>query len=174
MRQIELWANDHIVVRLGRNQYDAARSTRNLVRHLREQAAGRAGVDPSSDTAAANRDRALESAALTRVKREMLEGTLIPAAAVRSRWSDIASGFRQWVLGLPGQIAAKVPTLNPQDRREIDLLCHDGLSDMALGRGFDFRAGDPSDVLSDRPVDDASAGAVAPAAADQAVGVDGS
>jgi len=146
VRQVEIYAKDKIVVRKGRGRYDAAMSTRNLVRHLRQQAAGRAGVDPETDTASANRERAQEQTLLTRTKRLLLEGKTADVTEVRRVWSAVIVGFRQMVLGLPGTINAVVPTLTVHDRRQIEAACRDLLKDSALGRGFDF--GPPAEGLT--------------------------
>lgn len=137
-RQIEILAHQKIVVRLERGLYDAAQSTQNYIRHLREQAAGRAGLDPSTDTAAANAEKSREQTLLLRSRRLKLEERLIDAAAARSLWGEIVAGIRQFMLGLPVRIAGVVPTLNAQDLRAVELLIHDALNEMALGRGFRF------------------------------------
>lgn len=139
-RQVQLYAKDGIVVRQGRGRFDAAASTRNLVRHLRDQAAGRAGLDPDSDTAAAKAERDREQAQFTRTRRLSLEGRLIEVDEVRRVWNAVTVGTRQMVLGIPGRIAAIVPTLSPHDRKQIDTVCRDALKDAALGRGFEFDA----------------------------------
>lgn len=138
VRQVEIYAKQHIAIRKGRGRYDAAQSTRNLIRHLREQAAGRAGIDPSTDTAGANAERSKEQALLTRARRLKLEGQTIEVDEVRRVWSGIMIGLRQMVLGIPGRIAAVVPTLTVHDRKMVTTVCRDALKDAALGNGFQF------------------------------------
>ena len=137
-RQIELLAKEGIVVRIGRGQYDFAKSTTNYIAHLRKQAAGRAGVDPDSDTASANRERAIEQTALARTKRLALEGQLVNIDRVRDMGARIMRGVRQFVLGLPNSIAHEVPTLSAREVAAIKRLCADGLADAAAGNGFEF------------------------------------
>lgn len=135
-RQIELLAKEGIVEKLGRGRYHPERSTRNYIRHLREQAAARVGQDKTADAVKANVDLRTEQAALTRTRREMLLGETVKAADVREVWSRLAHSFRTWAQGLPGAIAFRVPTLNKADRKQIDQIIRDGLEDLALGRGY--------------------------------------
>lgn len=134
-RQIQLYAKEKIVIRRGRGRYDATTSTRNLVMYLRKQAAGRAGIDPGTDTAAANRERTVEQTLLTRAKRLKEEGLTIDIEAARRLWSGIVLSVRQTVIGLPGRIHTAVPTLTTTDRKTIDRICRDALEDVALERG---------------------------------------
>lgn len=173
-RQIELLAKEGIVVRIGRGQYDFAKSTTNYVAHLRKQAAGRAGVDPDSDTASANRERAIEQTALARTKRMVLEGGLIEIAKARDVLDRIVRGVRQFVLGLPNSIAHEVPTLTPHDIAAIKRICTDGLQDASTGNGFDLtnlEGDEASDDVSGDRAGEAGAGAAGAAAPDQTIGV---
>lgn len=146
-RQIQLLADQGIVKRVGHGKYDFAQSTTNYVEHLRAQAAGRAGVDPDTDTASANRERALENAALTRTRRLALEKKLIPVETAREVGMRLTRGIRQFVLGLSNSIAHEVPTLTAGDIAAIKRICADGLEDAAGGTGFD---------LANLPMDEAS------------------
>lgn len=133
VRQIELWANEGLVVRVGRGRYDEDQSTTNLIRHLRQQAAGRAGVDPNTDVASANKAKSEEAAALTRTKRMQLEGTLVAVDAVREQWSRILRNVRQAIMAMPGAIAFEVPSLTPHDLKAIKRIAVDTLTDLSLG-----------------------------------------
>lgn len=150
-RQIQLYAKDKIVIRKEHGRYDAAASTRNLVMYLRKQAAGRAGIGPGTDTAAANRERTVEQTLLTRAKRLKEEGLTIDIYAARRLWSGIVLSVRQTVLGLPGRIHTAVPTLTPTDRKTIDRICRDALEDVALERGNELgsEADDHEDDIDD-------------------------
>lgn len=140
-RQIRLYAQDKIVVRKGRGRYDVSASTRNLVIYLRKQAAGRAGIDPETDTAAANRERAMEQTLLARSRRMKIDGRTIEIDAARELWSGIVLAIRQTLLGLPGRISTGIPTLTAHDRKTIDRICRDALEDAALERGHDLTSG---------------------------------
>jgi phage terminase Nu1 subunit (DNA packaging protein) len=139
-RQIRLYAQDKIVIRRGRGRYDVETSTRNLVIYLRKQAAGRAGIDPETDTAAANRERAMEQTLLARAKRMKIDGQTIDIAKARELWSGIVLAVRQTVLGLPGQISTGIPMLTAHDRKTINQICRDALEEVSLERGHDLSA----------------------------------
>jgi phage terminase Nu1 subunit (DNA packaging protein) len=166
-RQVQLLAEQGIAVRVGHGKYDFAQSTILYVRHLRAQAAGRAGVDPNSDTAAANAERSREQTAWYRVRRLEAERKLIAVEQVRELGGRLMRGIRQFVLGLPNAIAAEVPTLTRHDLAAVKRLCADGLQDASAGHGFDL-AGLPTefdDDVSGGPFGDgAAAGAETPAA----------
>lgn len=133
-RQIQLWAKQGVCVRLGHGRYNAAESTRNVVRHLREQAAGRAGVDRDTDVVAANKERSLEQAKFFRAKREALEGKQVPIDEVREWWGRILRGLRQGALALPRSIAFEVPTLTPHDVKTIRRIVDEFLTDASAGK----------------------------------------
>ena len=171
-RQVELYAKDGIVVRVGRGRYDAGTSTRNLIKHLRKQASLGGGSDPNADVVKANKERSEEQAALTRTKRMQLEGTLVAADTVKEMWSRMFRGIRQAVLGLPGAIAYEVPTLTPHDLATIKRIVADTLNDAAQGKhvaagggvgGGDDDAAEQS--VSDREARGRGAGAAGAAAA---------
>ena len=167
-RQIQLLAEDKIVIKVGHGLYDFAKSTQNYVEHLRAQAAGRAGVDPDTDVASANRERSLEQAAWYRTRRLQVQKDLINVKSVRDLGVRFMRGVRQAVLGLSNAIAHEVPTLNARDVAAIKRLCTDLLEDMANGQGFDL-AGLPdenSDVLDDNAGEGDSGDAEAAAAGD--------
>lgn len=161
-RHVELLANKGIAIKLGHGRYDAPQSTRNYIRHLREQAAARVGSDPERDGVAANVKHKDASTRLLelRIQREARE--LVPVAAVREAWGAIVRQIRQFVLGLPGQIQFAVPTLSRHDRNIVERLIRDGLEDAALARGF--AVADDSHG-SDQSAGQGSAGAPAAAAA---------
>lgn len=152
-RQIELWAKDGIVVRVGRGIYDARRSTTNLVKHLREQAAGRAGLDPQSDTAEAKAERDRAQTRITNLRYQKLAGEVVDVEVARDAWGRIMRYLRGFVIGLPGKINAQVPTLSQHDKKSIERICREGLEDAALGRGFRLNeTGGDIDDVSDREV----------------------
>jgi phage terminase Nu1 subunit (DNA packaging protein) len=135
-RQIEKLAERGIAVRLTRGFYDHRLTTRNYVRHLREQAASRAGQEAGVDGVAAS--VALKTVntelAQLRLRREM--GEVLALADIRDTWAAIVRSLRQFVLALPGKIAFEVPTLNNVDRSAIERICRDGLEDASMARGF--------------------------------------
>lgn len=135
VRHVELLAQKGIAVRVGRGRYNAALSTRNYIRHLREQAAARVGQDPEKDGVAANVKFKDASTRLLELRIQKEAGEVLPIGVVRETWGSIMRQVRQFVLGLPGQIGFEVPTLTAHDRRVIERICRDGLEDVALQRG---------------------------------------
>ncbi|MGP0087517.1 MAG: hypothetical protein ACLP0B_28450 [Steroidobacteraceae bacterium] len=142
-RQIQKLATRGIVVRVANGQFDEKTSTRNYIRHLREQAAGRVGQDPATDGVAANVRWKEASTELVRLRLQKEAGLVVDIEDVRVIWSRIARGLRQFVLALPGKIAFEVPTLNNHDRVVMERICRDGLEDASLGR--DFNMTNPAD-----------------------------
>lgn len=141
-RQVELLAKRGIAVRLGHGRYDAAISTRNYIRHLREQAAARVGHDPAKDGVAANVKYKDASTRFVEMRTQRLMGELVPRQQVRETWCAITRKIRQFVLGLPTEIAFQVPTLTLFDRQAIDKICRDGLEDASLSDGLSFSTSD--------------------------------
>ena len=152
-RQVENLARDGIAVRLGRGRYNAALSTRNYVRHLRDQAGGRLGFNAKVDPVVANVRLRTAQAELTELKIKQEQGELIPVEEVRTTWAAIMRTVRQFVMALPNQIAFEVPTLTVHDRKAIDRLCREGLEDCAMARGFEITPADRSATgeLNDAP-----------------------
>jgi phage terminase Nu1 subunit (DNA packaging protein) len=151
-RTIQKLAQRGIVVRADApGQFDEKHSTRNYVRHLREQAAGRVGQDAMSDGVAANVRWKDASTELVRLRLQKEAGQVVDVEEVRDMWGRIVRGIRQLVLALPGKIAFEVPTLNAHDRAVIDRICRDGLEDASLERGFKLTgpANGGDDVSSD-------------------------
>jgi terminase small subunit / prophage DNA-packing protein len=136
-RQIQKLAARGIVVRVTSGRFEEKTSTRNYVRHLREQAAGRAGQDATTDAVAASVELKQVNAQLLRLRLQKEAGEMVTVDEIREVWARIMRGLRQFVLALPGKIAFEVPTLNGQDRAVIERICRDGLQDASLERGFD-------------------------------------
>jgi hypothetical protein len=89
----------------------------------------------------AMRQKEIALARLRRIDADAAAGKLIEVDAVRQAWAQIMAAVRSMVLGLPGRIAFDVPGLTPQDRATIERLCHDGLTDCAMQRGYDVLGG---------------------------------
>jgi phage terminase Nu1 subunit (DNA packaging protein) len=136
VRQLELLAKKGVVVRVAPGEYDADASTTAYIRHLREQAASRAGQDATVDSVTANIQWKQASTELLQVRLAKEAGELLPVEDVREVWGRVVRGIRQFVMSLPGKIAFEVPTLTVHDRGVIERICRDGLEDASLGRGF--------------------------------------
>ena len=128
-------ARKGIAIRLARGRYDAVATVRNYVKHLREMAAGRIGIS-GKDAVAANVAYRESQTALNNLKLKKERRELIPVENVQIFWAGIMRSVKQFVLGLPNQIAFEVPTLTVHDRKAITRLCREGLDDAAMGRGF--------------------------------------
>ncbi len=140
-RQIELLANKGICVRVGRGRYNLPLSTRNYIRHLREQAAARVGHDPEKDGVAANVKYKDASTRLLEMRIQKEAGELISMDDGRALWGGIIRQVRQAILALPGNLAFDLPTLTPHDRKVMEQRCRDTLEDIAMGRGFTLTHG---------------------------------
>ena len=138
-------ARKGIAVRLSRGRYDAVATVRNYIKHLREMAAGRVGVK-GQDVSAANIAYRESQTKLNEQKLKKEAGELISVEEVRSNWAGIMRTVRQFVLGLPNQIAFEVPTLTVHDRKAITRICREGLEDAAMGRGFTITPADQAAV----------------------------
>jgi phage terminase Nu1 subunit (DNA packaging protein) len=146
-RTVQRMAQKGVAVKVGRGAYDLATSTKNYIVHLREQAAGRGG----KDTAAANIAFKESQTRLNDQKFKKEAGELIPVEEVRTTWFGIMRTVRQFVLGLPNQIAFEVPTLTAHDRKVIDRICREGLEDAAMARGFTITPADEKRVEALEP-----------------------
>jgi terminase small subunit / prophage DNA-packing protein len=153
-RQVARLAERGIAMRIGRGRFDAPVSTKKYIAHLREQAAGRVGVT-GKDAVAANVAFKESQTRLNDQRFKKEAGELIPVEEVRTTWAAIMRTVRQFVLTLPNQIAFEVPTLTVHDRKAIDRLVREGLSDAAMARGFTITPADeaqslPGDLSNDR------------------------
>jgi phage terminase Nu1 subunit (DNA packaging protein) len=148
VRQINILATKGIAVRAGRGRYNVTLTTRNYVRHLREQAAARVGQDPTQDGVAASIELKQANAQLIQLRLRRETGELVAAHDVRDAWARVMRGIRQFVLALPGKIVAVVPTLSLNDRSVIEQICRDGLEDASMQRGFDASPDVPEEEKS--------------------------
>jgi phage terminase Nu1 subunit (DNA packaging protein) len=137
-RHVQLLAEKGIAVRIARGRYDATASTQNYIKHLREQAAGRVGNDPSSDGVAAGARHKDAATRLLDLKFQEKAGQLLPADLVIDVWTRIGRAARQAFMSFPNRVATIVPTLSAFDRAQIEKLVRDTLEGLALGRGMDF------------------------------------
>jgi phage terminase Nu1 subunit (DNA packaging protein) len=149
VRQIELLAKKGIVVRVSRGRYNAGTSTKNYIRHLREQAAGRVGKEDGVDGVAANVGYKQASTELLRLRIQREGGELVHVQDVRQGWERIVRAVRSFVLSIPGAVAFEVPTLSDHDKKAVERICRQGLEDVSLERGYSVNSGSEDDV-SDR------------------------
>lgn len=101
--------------------------------HLREQAAGRAGIDDGERL-----DLATERAKLARSQRMKLDtdaarlrGELVDAAAVRGRLSAMVTQARDKLLAVPVKAKGRIPTLTVDDVEIIETLITETLEGLS-------------------------------------------
>jgi phage terminase Nu1 subunit (DNA packaging protein) len=135
-RQIEALAQKGIIVRLSRGRYDRDASTTAYIRHLREQAASRAGQDPTIDSVTANVLWKQASTELLQVRLAKEAGELVDVEDVKALWDSIMTAVRGQVLGIPGAFAFEEPSLTPYARQTLERICRERLTDAAMDRGY--------------------------------------
>jgi phage terminase Nu1 subunit (DNA packaging protein) len=136
-RYVQKLAQQGVAVRVGRGRYNAALSTRNYIRLLREEAAGRGSQEAASANAAFKQTQT----ELLRLRLERERGEVIAVADAKEVWGAIVRGTRQMILSIPGKFAFETPTLTLHDRSVLERVCRDTLEDAALCRGFTLRPG---------------------------------
>jgi phage terminase Nu1 subunit (DNA packaging protein) len=138
LRRVRELSEAGIFVKAGRGRYDLKASIQGLIKHQRELAAGRVGIDPTTDITAANMRLKESSARLADLRYSREAGLLVAAADLKAAWAGIMRGVRQFVLSIPGAVAFSIPTLTATDRSIVERICSDGLTDCAMERGYDF------------------------------------
>jgi phage terminase Nu1 subunit (DNA packaging protein) len=106
------------------------------IRYLREQAAGRVGVDPKADAVAANVRWKAALAELLELRLRKEAGDLLDRNDVGEVWGRIMIGTRNLVLGIPSAFHFEEPSLTPHARKALERICRDRLMDASMGRGF--------------------------------------
>src|SRR3954453_3976067 len=129
-RTIRSLASRGIMKRARHGRYKATESIKTYVVHLREQAAGRIGHDPSIDLVR-------ENALLRRAKRRMLEikaerlsGSLISLDEIREIWGRVFVNVRTIALAVPNRAREALPHLSRQDLNTLDDICHEVLTEV--------------------------------------------
>jgi phage terminase Nu1 subunit (DNA packaging protein) len=149
LRRVRELAEAGIFVKAGRGRYDLKASLQGLIKHQRELAAGRAGLDPSTDIASANMRLKEANIRLANLRYDKESGTLIEKDVVLQNLGPIMRGIMRFVMGIPGTYAFEVGTLLPADKAILERICRDGLHDCSLQRGFDFDAKAPDDSVEE-------------------------
>jgi phage terminase Nu1 subunit (DNA packaging protein) len=133
-RTVEKYAQQGLIVRVSRGRYHLAQSVKKVVNYLRAQAA--------SQRSASGHDSVEESVLLKRTQRRLaeirvaeLEGTVIPVSDVEEAWTTLVVQNRQLVMSIPGRIRMEIPNISGHEQKLIQRLCHDLLTETALGTG---------------------------------------
>jgi phage terminase Nu1 subunit (DNA packaging protein) len=149
-RRVRELAAAGVIVKQKRDQYDLKASVRAYATHVREQAAGRVGIDPTNDIVAANLRLKEANARLADLRYQKESGTLIEVASVHQLWDPIMRGIVQRSLAYPGKFAFEIPTITATDRSRMEQIIRDDLEDMRLGHGFDFSGPELDAAIKER------------------------
>jgi terminase small subunit / prophage DNA-packing protein len=139
-RRVRELAAAGVIIKQGRDKYDLKASVRAYATHVREQAAGRVGIDPTTDISAVNIRLKEANIRLANLRYDKESGSLIERAALLALWGPIMRGIVQRRLAYPGKFAFEIPTLTAHDKSVMEGIIRADLEDAALGRGFDFGA----------------------------------
>jgi phage terminase Nu1 subunit (DNA packaging protein) len=135
-RRVRELAEAKIFVKAGRGKYRLKESLQGLIKHQRELAAGRAGLDAKTDIIAANFELKQSQARLAQLRYEREAGNLISYTTLHRVLDPITRAVRDMFLGLPGKIRFSIPTLSVTDLATIEQICRDDLEDAAMGKGY--------------------------------------
>jgi len=140
-RHIQLLAERGIAIRTSRGRYNAPRSTKNYIVHLRERAERSMGRSPETAIAANAKWKQVNTALLqSRLQREKDE--VISTADAREVWGNVMTGVQEFVTSLSDQVTTSEElSMTEHDRERVKRLCRDGLQDCALERGYNVLGG---------------------------------
>lgn len=128
--QLVYYERKGLIVRLGRGRYAILASCSNVIKHLREQAAGRAGKDGMDAVTEGARLKAAQRE-LTEHRLALLRGETVRVPDVAALWQEILTEIRQLALSWPGKVAFSLPTLLPRDIEEMKRIVKADLDDIA-------------------------------------------
>jgi terminase small subunit / prophage DNA-packing protein len=148
-RRLRELAQKKIAVRASLGRYDAEKSTINYIRHLREQAAGRAGIDAATDLASVNVRLKEANIRLANLRFKKESGMLIEKDIVLATWAPIMHTIVQRSLAYPAKFMFEIPSISATDRSRMEQIIRDDLEDMRLGHGFDFGSAASATELAD-------------------------
>jgi phage terminase Nu1 subunit (DNA packaging protein) len=110
IRTVQALSAKGVLVKIAHGRYDERASIKSYVAHLREQAAGRMGTDPTGpDIVSASATLKTEQAALARTRRMILEGSLIDVSRILPAWQRTARAIRQACLAIPSRCRSRLP-----------------------------------------------------------------
>lgn len=109
------------------------------IRHIREQAAGRASSEDGEYDLVAERARlAHHQANIAALDEDVKRKTLIPADQVKSKWQDMKASARARLLALPTRVAAScVGRGEIEIEREARDIVSQALEELSRGDGTD-------------------------------------
>lgn len=134
-RQVEKYCEEGLVIRVERGAYHFLSSIRNVVTHLRKQAGNNMASNGAQSVADENILFRRSQRKLSELRIAQLEGTLITMAEIEESWAALVAANRQLMLSLPGRYRLENPGASGHDQAILQKLCHDMLSETALGEG---------------------------------------
>jgi phage terminase Nu1 subunit (DNA packaging protein) len=149
VRRVRELAAAGVVAKAGRNKFDLKAAVRSYAEHMREQAAGRAGIDVATDIASANVRLKEANIRLANLRFKKESGTLVEKDLVLQTWCPIMRGVVQRSLAYPAKFMFEIPTITVTDRSRMEQIIRDDLEDMRLGHGFDFGSAASATELAD-------------------------
>ncbi len=121
-----------LVIRAGRGRYDDKKSIPKIIKHYREQAAGRLGRNDGIDIVKEGALLKAASRRLADIRAARLAGDLISVSAVEEAWGDLADLTKQVVLSFPSRARALVQKLNGKDQKVLERMVRDALTEVAF------------------------------------------
>lgn len=154
-RRVQQLANEGVIVKTGRGQYNLVESFQGYIKYLNAQIPNKA-LQP--DSANARLDSEAERAKLLREKAQMAryerleyEGRLIPADEVKRDAYSAALSVRRAVMAVPDRAAPRLTETNNQ--REVRSLLRRELTDALIDVAQVIREGGALPLFSDPDAD---------------------
>lgn len=131
-RTIGTYARQDVAIRTARGRYKLGETVRNVVRRLREQAAGRMGRTDGVDAVKANADLKEAQRVFTELRTKQLAGELLSYNEIEAAWAEIATATKQLFLSVPSRARFDIPHLTGKDQKALERLVHDMLTEVAF------------------------------------------
>lgn len=134
LREVHYLAEQGLLVRSEvRGRYLLLPSVQNVIKHLRERAAGRESKDGKIDVVTANAALRESQKRLVDLRIAEKEGKLLDIDEVERVWGEYTVQLRQLVLSIPGQVASRIPGLTPTDHKIVNEIVLDTLAEAVIG-----------------------------------------
>ena len=131
-RTIRKFAVSGIMVRAGKGQYALGPSVRNYVRHLREAAAGRQGLDARLNVVDESALLKREQRRNFELKNAVLANAAVPVDAIEPAWARVVRAVRSAMLAVPGRARFQLPHLTAHDAEVLAEIVRGQLEAAAL------------------------------------------
>lgn len=130
--QVRKYAREGIAIKLRHGRYDLARSTTNLIVHLRKMAAAHRSADGAHDIVAEGAKLKATQRRFTEMRIEEKAGRLISIEDVEILWAGMVASVRQLFLAFPGRARFDLPHLTGHDQEKLQRLARDMLDEIAV------------------------------------------